>query len=312
MKNLKLLSAIFLLGLSINVFADKRFSCDTFNLRNAEPLIEDMVDRIQTVANIKQRYHVCRKDKFSNASATIINRKRLIIYDPVFLDELSRASDEQYWGRLTALAHEIGHHFHGHSDRLRVNSRLPELKRLKLSRLYELQADEFAGKVLAGLGASLNNTQALIKLLKTHVAEKYSAHPKSKKRVDAVTRGWNIGCHKAGANCNSPRYKRRISNNKSQSPLGRKATSGYTPFLQLAEQLKGQKVNQRYCNLYARLAAEQTKRSRQYKCGFNIGGKNSQWSTAFAPQVNWCMGASAYATSKEARFRETKLASCIR
>jgi hypothetical protein len=56
---------------------------------------------------------------------------------------------------------------------------------------------------------------------------------------------------------------------------------------------------------------QQTKRSLQYQCGFNVGSYASPWSKTYAPQSDWCMKGSAYATSKEAKFRETKLASCV-
>ena len=304
-----------LLSISNTIFADARFSCNALQLQNAEPLIENMIDRILTIGKIRQQYNVCSFPNSSNAAAMIYQKKRIIAYDSVFLNQLARQSGEMHWGKITVLAHEIGHHIYAHADKLLTQKKLPQIKQLALRRQYELQADEFAGKVLANMGASLSNTQALISMLKIHQEEVFSTHPDANKRVNAVTKGWRIGCKQAGSNCNSQKYKangkNKINKKNIQSPLGRGATAGYSRFMQQAEILKGTTVNRNYCNLYASLAVNQTTRSQQYKCGFNVGSYGSPWSRAVAAQSNWCMKASAYATSKEAKFRETKLASCI-
>ena len=300
-----------ILSASSTVFADSRFSCNTLQLQNAAPLIENMIDRILTIGNIRQKYNVCRLPHFSNVGAIIYKNKRLIAYDPVFLHKLARQSGELHWGKVTVLAHEIGHHIYRHPDKMPTLKKLPRMKRLALQRQYELQADEFAGKVLANMGASLGNTQALIRLLKVHQKVALSSHPDANKRVAAVTRGWNIGCQQAGRDCNSLRAKSRASQNNYQSPLERGATANYSRFMQQADSLKGVRVNRNYCNLYASLAVNQTNRSMQYKCGFNVGTYGSPWNRAVAPQSNWCLQASAHATSREAKFRETKLASCV-
>jgi hypothetical protein len=292
------------------VFADDRFSCNTEKLQNATPLIENMIDRILTIGKIRQKYHICRIPNYSNAVAMIYKKKRIIAYDPIFLSRLAQQSGELHWGKVTALAHEIGHHIHRHTDRLAGLQKLPTTKRLAIQRQYELQADQFAGKVLANIGASLRSTQALIRILKVHQNMSLSDHPDANKRVVAVTQGWNIGCKEAGSECNIL-IKPRITRVNLESPLGRNATPNYNLFMQQAEDLKGMAVNQSYCNLYAYLAVQQTNRSQQHHCGFNIGSYGSPWNKTVKPQANWCMNASAYATFREAKFRETKLASCI-
>ena len=307
------LLSTLLLSASNTTFADARFSCNTEQLQNAEPLIENMIDRILTIAKIGQQYNVCRLPNSFNAVAIIYQKKRIIAYDSAYLNRLARQSGEMHWGKITVLAHEIGHHIYGHTDKLLTLEKLPQMQQLALKRQYELEADQFAGIVLANMGASLSSAKALIGMLKIHKKEIFSTHPDAKKRVNAVTKGWNIGCRQAGSNCNSQRYK---ANGKGKwrnihSPLGRNATANYSLFMQQAETLKGATVNRNYCNLYASLAVKQTTRSQQYKCGFNVDSYNSPWSRAAAAQSNWCMQASAYATSKEAKFRETKLASCL-
>lgn len=305
-----LLPFLFVLSLSNTALADNRFSCNTLKLQNATPLIENMIDRILTIGKIHQKYNVCRIPNYSNAVAMIYKKKRIIAYDPVFLSRLARQSGELHWGKVTALAHEIGHHIYKHTDRLDGLQKLPTKRRLAIQRQYELEADQFAGKVLANMGASLNNTQALIRVLNVHRTLSLSDHPAANQRVSAVTRGWNTGCREAGSECNRL-IKLRTTSAKIQSPLGRNATPNYNRFMQQAERLKGVSVNPSYCYLYAYLAVQQTKRSQQSNCGFNIGSYGSSWNKALKPQANWCLKASAHATSRETQFRETKLASCI-
>jgi len=307
----KYLLGTLLLSLSNIAFADSRFSCNTLQLQNAEPIIENMIDRILTIGNISQKYNVCRMPRSSNAIAAIYDNKRLIAYDPVFLNNLAHQSGELHWGKVTVLAHEIGHHIHRHTDKLPALKKLPKMKQLALRRQYELQADQFAGKALANMGASLENAQALIKVMKVHQNVDFSTHPDANKRVSAVTRGWEIGCKQAGIECNRLGARSLTSRRNHQSPLGSQATTNYSRFMQQADTLKGVGVNRSYCNLYASLAVHQTNRSLQYKCGFNVGSNGSSWNRAAAPQADWCMKASADATSGEAKFREIKLASCL-
>ena len=304
---------LLLLGtLSNTTLADKRFSCDTLHFLNADTQIENMLDRILTIAKIRQRFHICRLPHSANASAVIYEKKRIIAYDPAFLEGLSHEAGELHWGKVTALAHEIGHHIYRHTDKMKGIQKQPLKKRLAIQRQFELKADQFAGRVLAIMGASLDNTQAIIRLLKVHGNIALSAHPGVDKRVQAVTRGWNIGCRQARSKCNGGKNFNRRPSLSIQSPLGKNATPNYLRFMRQAESLKGKKkVSRNYCNAYANLAVHQTKRSLQYQCGFNVNNTGSPWSKAASLQSNWCMKASAHATSTEASFRETKLASCI-
>lgn len=304
------ISSLFLLFLGVSsINADQRFSCNTLQLNNAEPLVEDMIDRILTIGNIKQDYHICRLPHSANAAAVIYDNKRVIAYDPVFLHRLALQANEQYWAKVMILAHEIGHHRFHHTDKLSELSHLPEDKRNEIQREYELQADTFAARILANMGASLDNTRALITSLTLHVDESESTHPSANHRNSAVTQGWNTGCQEAGNDCNS--HHKTAQRDKKYSPLGRNATTNYMQFIRYANRLKGKRVNRHYCNQYATLAVKQTRRSQQAQCHFNVNIPNGQWSTSFTPQVNWCMKSSAYATTNEAQFRETKLASCV-
>lgn len=313
MNNVKcLIIGLLLSSLSSSVMANSRFSCNTLQLMNAEPLVEDMIDRILEIANIKQKYNICRSADSSNAFALIYKNKRTIIYDSKFIHKLAKDVKELHWGKVTILAHEIGHHKFQHTDRLGKLNQLDATRRYAIRRQFELQADQFAGTVLARMGASLENSQALVASLEVHLDDPNSTHPSAQKRIIAVTNGWKKGCRQIRSNCNSAgRAHRPAQAPIIHSPLGNKATPHYVQFMQQAEKHKGGHINTTYCKSYAAISVQQAKRSLQHQCDFNVDKAHGQWSTQYVPQYDWCLGASAYASSGEIRFREKKLASCI-
>jgi Zn-dependent protease with chaperone function len=70
-----------------------------------------------------------------------------------------------------------------------------EAKSLANKRKQEIEADEFAGFIMAKLGASLNSALSFTKIF-TDKDDTYSTHPSKSKRVNAVRKGFN----KAGGN----------------------------------------------------------------------------------------------------------------
>ena len=105
----------------------------------------------------------------------------------------SRTND---WASLAILAHEVGHHFNGHSlDILLMAADVVETKSLKNQRKQELEADEFAGFFLARLGADLNSALAFTEVFKEK-DDTYDTLPSESKRVNAFRKGF----HKAGGN----------------------------------------------------------------------------------------------------------------
>jgi hypothetical protein len=106
--------------------------------------------------------------------------RRYIVYAPAFIEEIRRKS-ETYWSLVEVLAHEIGHHVNGHHlQRGRFHER-------------ELEADYFAGFVLARMGASLEQTTAGERALGSHAAS--ATHPAREQRIEAMSRGWHAGRH---------------------------------------------------------------------------------------------------------------------
>jgi hypothetical protein len=98
-------------------------------------------------------------------------------------------------------------------------------------------------------------------------------------------------------------------------------TKGYIRFLRHANRLKGisftdQKQQfEKYCRRYANLSVQQAKRRIHEGCATNINFfKNDtahQWSLQKKPQKAWCKTVSAYATAKEATYRELRLKACL-
>jgi hypothetical protein len=123
---------------------------------------DSILERICDVALIDKRNIVmieCSDRK--NFEAAYYNNTRIIIYNSSMLDEIKSLgfirgkipSSSSNWDAVVLFAHEIGHHQLDHT----IN---PEFKRKKygLGNL-ELAADEFAGRVLFLLGASLDQAQ---------------------------------------------------------------------------------------------------------------------------------------------------------
>ena len=116
------------------------------------------------------------------------------------------SSDTSNWTNLFILAHEVGHHVNGHSlDLVLYAGEIVDAPELKNKREQELEADEFAGFILAKLGASLNQTISSVSNL-SNEDDTYSTHPKRDKRISAINNGFIKGLKKNGDNFNSVSY----------------------------------------------------------------------------------------------------------
>ncbi|GAB4430143.1 MAG: hypothetical protein OHK0039_48840 [Bacteroidia bacterium] len=109
-----------------------------------------------------------------NAAAVIQKDQRIILYNEFFFDNVSR---QGRWIPYAILAHEIGHHVNGHT--LLDDGSRPDA---------ELQADFFAGTVLARMGASLDETLAAVYHLTPETGS--ATHPPRAARITRVTEGW--------------------------------------------------------------------------------------------------------------------------
>jgi len=112
-----------------------------------------------------------------------------ILYGEIFLKSITNNSN--LWAKTFLLAHEIGHHIHGHAiDISSINDY--KLKKISLDEMRnnELEADNFAGYILGKLGASLEETSELISHLTTYEDDLHSTHPNKSKRLQAIKNGF--------------------------------------------------------------------------------------------------------------------------
>ena len=155
---------------------------------------ENALDKILNTIGASKNFILVPCSKTNNAAATAYKGIRYILYDKEFMQLISSRTNN--WSSLAILAHEVGHHINGHSlDILLYTGGAVETKSLERKRQQELEADEFAGFVMARLGASINDALSFTNIF-TEKDDTYSTHPSKSKRVNAVIKGFN----KAGTN----------------------------------------------------------------------------------------------------------------
>ncbi len=149
---------------------------------------DNALNRILDVIGASKRFVLQRCDNINNAVATAYKGVRYILYDRDFMNSLDSGNN---WSNFFILAHEVGHHINGHSlDLLLYATDLIEAESLSSSRKQELEADEFAGFILAKLGASFEETTAIINLFPENKNDEFSTHPSRTKRLNAVKTGY--------------------------------------------------------------------------------------------------------------------------
>lgn len=139
----------------------------------ASGIVRSMLDSIKWTEN----FTLQERNGIQNAYATIINNRRWIVYDNVFLEDIDEYAHTK-WASISVLAHEVGHHYYNHVVSGK-GSTIPT----------EIEADAFSGFIMAVLGASLEQSIAAMKAIATEKAS--ATHPAKKDRVTAITRGWN-------------------------------------------------------------------------------------------------------------------------
>ncbi len=92
---------------------------------------ERAVDRVVNATGLRRNFDV-RAGGVDNAAAAIRNGRRLLLYNPAFMEEVERQTGSR-WAGISVMAHEVGHHLQGHTITGR-GSHPP----------IELEADEFS------------------------------------------------------------------------------------------------------------------------------------------------------------------------
>ena len=152
---------------------------------------EKALNRILSEIGASKRFVLQSCDNINNAIATSYKGVRYILYDRDFMYSISSGNN---WGNLFILAHEVGHHINGHSvDLVLYVKDIVEPKSLASKRKQELEADEFAGFILARLGATLSQATKTINSIASNKSDTYSTHPSKSKRLNSVRIGYNKG-----------------------------------------------------------------------------------------------------------------------
>ncbi|MFD1604702.1 hypothetical protein ACFSJW_14925 [Flavobacterium artemisiae] len=172
---------IFFLLLSVSGFSQVYYcsysggACDT-NMINPTPTAVQVVEQVCYVLGITTIpiYQSGVSDACAFADSF---GNRCITYNANFLGYLHQ---NNVWGPISVLAHEVGHHYSMHSSW--YGSFMHPWTR-------ELQADYVSGYVLYKLGCpSLDDAHAAFRLLFSYTGT--NSHPDTPSRMDALAQGY--------------------------------------------------------------------------------------------------------------------------
>jgi hypothetical protein len=157
---------------------------------NGGPLLEPSTNyaafvlaEVSDAVHFRSRVEIYRAP-VDAARAVYLDGHQAIVYNPAFLTDVAAESGTP-WAAVSVIAHEIGHHYYGHSRQM--------LDRLSESviRQRELDADYFSGFALARMGASLEEAEAAQQTF--YDEEETPTHPGSETRLRAIEAGWLDG-----------------------------------------------------------------------------------------------------------------------
>ena len=148
----------------------------------------EALDKILSVIGASKNFTLIPCDNIFNALAVTYKGERYILYDGEFMKNISELTND--WSSTFILAHEVGHHINGHTRDFLLASILDD-NSLAKQRQEELEADEFAGFILAKLGAPYQKIIEPINLVSSNENDDFSTHPNKDKRLEAITKGFN-------------------------------------------------------------------------------------------------------------------------
>ena len=170
---------------------DEMELCMAFQSRSfySDTVAENALDKILSVTGLKKNFTLTSCDGINNAMAISLNGERYILYDKNFMKDVGDSSSN-----IAILAHEIGHHLNNHArDITMYAGGVIEPDSKEVSRRQELEADEFAGFVMARLGYSLKEAKQPFYKTSNNNDDSYSTHPSRNKRLASITKGYNDG-----------------------------------------------------------------------------------------------------------------------
>ena len=191
-----------------SVFGDFSFHGE-LRYGQADFRIEQIIDSVVRASGLKKNFEVVSSPDVPNAAAWLEGDKRMIGYNPRFLDDiLSRTGTD--WAVKSIMAHEVGHHLQGHTLQ-RGGSRPP----------IELEADSYSGHIVRWLNGTLDDAQAAMKTLAP--PRDSATHPGRDRRLNAIAEGWQQAGERRGTGTGQP------SNSPSPFPVPRQDRQSPTP-----------------------------------------------------------------------------------
>jgi hypothetical protein len=148
---------------------------DLTTTSEAKQIIQEIIDAV----GIKSTVNVAASTKVPNAAAAMYKNKRYIFYNPAFVAAIGKVSGESKWTATAIFAHELGHHFFGHTD-----------KKMSSSPDIELEADAFTGYALRKMGATLEESQLSIRMIASRRGS--FTHPARHDRLEWIAAGWSL------------------------------------------------------------------------------------------------------------------------
>ena len=153
---------------------------------------EEALDLIMDVSGLNKNFILAPCDNIENAYAIRYNNERYIVYDKDFMDAIDGDSK---WRNLTILAHEVAHHLNNHPLEVKLYNPT-DRKSFAEKRRQELEADEFAGFIMARLDGPLKEVLAAISSISNDKDDTYSTHPSRDKRINAIKKGYERAGYK--------------------------------------------------------------------------------------------------------------------
>jgi hypothetical protein len=147
-----------------------------------EAVFQQISDRIGLARNFQ--LESCPDVEYCNAFE--VDGVRVVRYNPSFVKDMRRKTGST-WSAVFLLAHEAGHHYLGQN----INFHNDTTKNYAISRKYELQANEFAGFVLARLGATLGETACITRALCE--GDETTHYPTKAQHLSSIKTGWEKG-----------------------------------------------------------------------------------------------------------------------
>ncbi len=155
----------------VNIETPRYDSASSFSVQQ----VWEVVGEVTSVSGLLPNFQVVATGEVDNAAAVIIEGERYLAFNPDWVSQY-KSNPNAKWQLLGVIAHEVGHHLQGHTI-TGSGSRPP----------IELEADEYAGFVLAALGATLAEAQSLWSNLPPNGS---LTHPPRHQRLAAIERGW--------------------------------------------------------------------------------------------------------------------------